>query len=286
MELFKSKIKDIAVFLVFVALLIVGTKFDFKISDSINSNNWGNFFAAAIAKMPIYFLTIYACVNLFIAALKKEDKVTKYLMCFIYTLGALLAGMLMFEDIVEMFDVSKIIKYVIALAIGCALIAYLYFVLKDQSEAQMANKKEYLVIIISVAIIVVLTFAIKSFMDRTRFVDILQQKGEFTPWYKRGTGGDSMPSGHMAMATALFAAIPYFKKINLFKGFNYLYYPVIFVYATLVGLSRISFGMHFMSDVAVAAILGFCVSKVVTWILLGFKEDNLDIKEGGFLAKL
>ena len=33
MELFKSKIKDIAVFLVFVALLIVGTKFDFKISD-------------------------------------------------------------------------------------------------------------------------------------------------------------------------------------------------------------------------------------------------------------
>ena len=286
MELFKSKIKDIAVFLVFAALLIVGTKFDFKISDSINSNNWANYFAAAIAKMPIYFLTIYACVNLFIAALKKEDKVTKILMCFIYTLGALFAGMLMFEDIVEMFDLNKIVKYAIALAVGCVLIVYLYFVLKDQTEAQMANKKEFLVIIISVAAIVVLTFAIKSFMDRTRFVDILQRNGEFTPWYKKGTGGDSMPSGHMAMATALFAAIPYFKKINLFKGHNYLYYPVIFVYAVLVGLSRVSFGMHFVSDVAVAAIVGFCVSKVVTWVLLGFKEDNLEIKEGGFLAKL
>ena len=285
MTTFKNKIQDIVVFLVFAALLIVGTKFDFRFSDKIYSNNWFNFFVAAIAKMPVLFLTIYACVNLFIMSMKKENKAEKYIMAFVYALGALVAGALMFEDMAEVF-VDGILKYVIAAAVGCLVIAYLWYVLKDQTEKQIENKKEFLVLIISVAIIVVLTFAIKSIIDRTRFIDILQRKGTFTQWYQIGTGGDSMPSGHTAMAVALFAAIPYFKKINLFRGKDFLYYPVIGIYTLLIGFSRISFGMHFLSDVAVAAIVGYCVSKVVTWIMLGFKEDKLEIKEGSFLAKL
>ena len=285
MTTFKNKIQDIVVFLVFAALLIVGTKYDFRFSDSIHSTNWFNFFVAAIAKMPACFIAMYACVNLFLMALKKENKAEKYVMLFIYALGAIFIGALMFEDMVEVF-IDGILKYVIAAAIGCLIIAYLYYVLKDQTEKQLENKKEFLVIVIALAIIVVLTFAIKSVMDRTRFIDVLARKGSFTKWYEIGTGGDSMPSGHTAMAVALIAAIPYFKKVDAFKGKNFLYYPVIGVYALLVGLSRISFGRHFLSDVAVAGLVAFCVSKAVTWIMLGFNEDKLEIKEGGFLSKL
>lgn len=287
MELIKNKLKDLAVIVVAIVLLILGTKFDFKLSDNFYSdNNWLNFFVAAIAKMPLYYATMYACVALFVLALKKENKIDKYLMACIYAVGAFVSGMLMFEDIVEIF-IDGIFKCLIALAVGAALVAYLYYVLKDRNaESFLAYKKEMLVIVISVALIVVATAVIKEVIDRTRFNDILLQQGTFTPWYKRGTGGDSMPSGHTAMAVALFAVIPYLKKINLFKGKDYLYYPVIGVYSLLVALSRINMGMHFLSDTAVAMIVAFCISKAVTWVLLGFKEDKLEIMEGSILNRL
>ena len=236
--------------------------------------------------MPVYYATMYACVALFVLALKKENKIDKYLMASIYAIGAFLSGALMFEDVVETF-MNGIFKYLIALAIGALLVGYLFYVLKDRNQEQLlAQKKEMLVIVISIALIVIATFIIKEVMERTRFNDLLMQQGSFTPWYKRGTGGDSMPSGHTAMAVALFAIIPYLKKIDLFKGKNYLYYPVIGVYALLVALSRISMGMHFLSDTAVAMIVAFVISKAVTWCLLGFKEDKLDIKEGSLLNRL
>ncbi len=287
MELLKNKLKDLAVIIIAIVLLILGTKFDFRFSDNIYSdNNWLNFFVAAIAKMPVYYATMYVCVALFVLALAKENKVEKYLMASIYAVGAFVSGMLMFEDVVETF-MDGIFKYLIAFAIGALLAGYLFYVLKDKNkETFLSQKKEMLVIVISVALIVIATALLKEVIERTRFEDLLMQQGSFTPWYKKGTGGDSMPSGHTAMVVALFAVIPYLKKIDLFKGKNYLYYPIICVFALCVALSRISMGKHFLSDTAVAMIVAFVISKAVTWCLLGFKEDKLEIKEGSLLAKL
>ena len=293
MSLFKNKIKDICVVLIFVALLIIGTKFDFKFSDKIYSDrNWLNFFVAIIAKMPAYFVALYAAISLLVLSLKKENKLDKYFMACIYILGALLIGMLMFEDVVEVFtdkikNHGDLIKYAIALAIGAALSGYLYFILsKSNIEKLQSEKKEYLVVVISIAFIVVATFALKEIFERTRFEELLLQHGKFTQWYEIGVGGDSMPSGHTALAIALIAEIPYLKKIDLFKGKSYLYYPVIILYTLLIGLSRISYGKHFLSDVAVGALVAYCISKVVTWILLGFEENKLEIKQGSFLDRL
>ena len=287
MKLLKSKIPDIAVFAVFAALLILGTKLDFKISDNMYSErNWLNFFVAAIAKLPLYFIAMYACVSLFILALKKQSKPEQIVMAFVYALGACVCGMFAFEDMVEAF-IDGIFKYLIALAVGILVSGYLYYVLRNKAEEELLKlKKEELVLIISVAIIVIITFALKELIDRARFYEFLTRKGTFTQWYQKGSGGESMPSGHVAMSAALFATVPYFKKIDLFKGKNWLYYPIIALYAILVGLSRISFGMHYMSDVAVGALVGYCVSKVVTWIMLGFDEEKVDIKEGSILNKL
>ena len=287
MKLFKSKIQDIVVFVIFVGLLILGTKLDFKISDKMyTEKNWLNFFVAAIAKLPFYFVAMYACVNLFISALRKQNKAEKYIMAFVYCLGALVCGMFAFEDMIEVF-IDGIFKYLIAMAVGALVSGYLYYVFRNKAEEEIIRyKKEFLTIIIAAAIIVVITFALKSFIDRARFYEFLNRHGSFTPWYKKGTGGDSMPSGHVAIAAALFATIPLFKKMDLFKGKDYLYYPVIALYALLVGLSRIAFGMHYMSDVAIGGIVGYCVSKVVTWILFGFAEENTEIKEGSLLSKL
>ena len=287
MKLLKSKIQDIIVFVVFAALLVIGTKLDFKISDNMYSErNWLNFFVAAIAKLPLYFVAMYACINLLILALKKQNKTEQYIMVFVYALGACICGMFAFEDMVEVF-IDGIFKYLIALAVGALVSGYLFFVLRNKAEEELIKyKKEELVMIISVAIIVVITFALKELIDRARFAEFLTRQGTFTQWYQKGSGGESMPSGHVAMSAALFATIPYFKKVDLFKGKNWLYYPVIALYAILVGLSRISFGMHYMSDVAIGALVGYCVSKAVTWIMLGFDEEKIEIKEGSILNKL
>ena len=287
MKLLKSKVYDIAALIIFVALLIVGTKLDFKISDKLYAErNWLNFFVAAIAKIPVYFIAMYACVNLFVSAMRKQTKSEQIIMAGIYVLGACICGMFAFEDIVEVF-IDGIFKYLIALVVGALASGYLYYVLRNRPEEEIQKyKKEFLTLIISVGVIVVITFALKSFIDRARFAELLERKGSFTNWYEKGTGGDSMPSGHVAMSMALIASIPLFKKRDIFKGKDWLYYPIILVYTLLVGLSRIAFGMHYLSDVAVGALVALCASRCVTWILFGFSEENIDIKEGAFLNKL
>lgn len=287
MKLLKSKIYDIVALVIFIVLLIVGTKLDYRISSKLYSErNWFNFFVAAIAKMPVYFIAMYACISLFVSALRKQIKTEKIIMAIIYAGGACLCGMFAFEDIIEVF-IDGVLKYAIALVVGALASGYLYYVLRNKpNEDILKYKKEYLTIILSVGIIVVITFALKSFMDRARYIEIIQRQGDFTEWYQKGTGGDSMPSGHVAMSMALVAILPLVKKADLFKGKDWLYYPIVIVYTFLVGLSRIAFGMHFMSDVAIAALVAMCVSRVVTWCLYGFSEENIEIKEGCFLNKL
>lgn len=279
----KNKIKDISVFAIFGIMLIVGTFLDFKISDKIYSqNNWLNIFIELIAKMPIYAIGIFACANMFFLALKKENRYLRILFSFIYIAGAIVCGALMLEDVISVFIDSKI-KYIISAVVGIAFFIALVVGLKNKEEFAKENKKEFIVILFSIATIVVLTFLIKSIMDRSRFADIILQEGSFTKWFKKGVGGDSMPSGHVASFVALFSCIPLYNKLKKNTLKPWIEYLILMILAIIVALSRISNGSHFMSDVAVAGIMAFVVSKAYTWIFLGFEENKLEITKGSFV---
>ncbi len=66
----------------------------------------------------------------------------------------------------------------------------------------------------------------------------------------------SMPSGHAA--TAFMAA-------TLLSGF-FGRYAAWFAYAALVAFSRVYVGVHYVSDVAVGALVGVMIGLILAWI--------------------
>lgn len=286
MQLLKGKVKDICVLFIFIAMLILGTKLDFRISDNLFSrHNWFNFFMEIIVKMPVYFIGLYACIGLFNLA-KTKQKPMSYIFMAIYSLGGSICGMLMLEDVVASFNADGILKYAIAFIMAVVLFIVIYKYVPRNIDEDVNAKKEYLVAIISIAIVVALIFILKQLVERARFEDFLNATGNFSKWYQKGSGGDSFPSGHMASMVLLFACVPMLKKINFIKYKDYIIYIIAMALSLLTAYSRISHGKHYMSDVAVSGIIAFLVSKIVTWVILGINENNFEIKKDSLIDKL
>jgi len=110
-------------------------------------------------------------------------------------------------------------------------------------------------IFISVAISAILANILKYTTD-------LPRPYELYPFIEKlGSGGSpSFPSGHTADAFAFAMAVSLIKR-NL-----KLTIPV-FIWASLVGYSRICLGVHFPSDVMAGALLGIFCAVVVYWLI-------------------
>lgn len=89
---------------------------------------------------------------------------------------------------------------------------------------------------------------------------------------KRSTGGESsFPSGHameaFAMATAVMLC---FRK----RAFTVL----VFIWAALVGYSRITLGVHYPSDVVGGMIIGAGIGWLVVWLAGKFRCFSIENK--------
>lgn len=91
---------------------------------------------------------------------------------------------------------------------------------------------------------------LKPLVDRTRPYDVLGYDPVIPP-----VGDPSFPSGHTA---ASFAAATAIYAINRKWGI------AAYVFAAVMGFSRLYLGVHFPTDVVFGAILGTVVAKIVT----------------------
>lgn len=105
---------------------------------------------------------------------------------------------------------------------------------------------------------------IKNAVERTRFYEMIDpmihndpQFTMYTPWYIHGNGGASFPSGHTASGAALFLSLTLCDTVDAFKNKERVFFLLSWVYTWLLGFSRMIMGRHFLSDVAVGAMLGF-----------------------------
>lgn len=105
---------------------------------------------------------------------------------------------------------------------------------------------------------------IKNAVERTRFYEMAdpaiyndQSFSMFTPWYSHGFGGSSFPSGHTASGAAAFLSLLLCDTLDCFKNRERLFFALSWIYTWLLGFSRMIMGRHFLSDVAVGAMLGF-----------------------------
>ncbi len=105
---------------------------------------------------------------------------------------------------------------------------------------------------------------IKNAVERTRFYEMVDptvyndpQFTMFTPWYMHGNGGSSFPSGHTASGAALFLSLTLCDTLDTFKNKERVFFLLSWVYTWVLGFSRMMMGRHFLSDVAMGAMLGF-----------------------------
>lgn len=78
----------------------------------------------------------------------------------------------------------------------------------------------------------------------------------------------SFPSGHTVAAAASFAAIILPDMYPKFKKATWAFWVVPAVYTTLVAISRIVMGAHYLSDVLFGGFIGFGVAALIRWIFL------------------
>jgi undecaprenyl-diphosphatase len=148
-------------------------------------------------------------------------------------------------DLVFQFNIRKIARSVSMLGDGYLYVAlvWLIYMLDPLHATQLASS-----VVMAFAIERPLYFVLKNLICRPR-------PGNALPGFPiLHTASDefSLPSGHTS-AAFLFATI--------LAQFYPAFFPLFFILAGLIGLSRILLGVHYPSDIAAGMVLG-CLSAL------------------------
>ncbi len=131
-------------------------------------------------------------------------------------------------------------------------------------------KKQYrksLLIGLTGIIATITSFLLKQFFAQPRPSLFFQEKNfSLTPVHgiDLHTGLTSFPSGHTTAAFALFSLLAFFSQSKK-------YGTLFFIIATLVGISRIYLGQHFLKDIYAGSLLG-TLSAAIIYLL--FKKNT------------
>jgi membrane-associated phospholipid phosphatase len=118
-----------------------------------------------------------------------------------------------------------------------------------------------------------ITQSIKFFWGRVRFVSLLPDYSNYTPFYLPAgpLTSESLPSGHVAMAFVVTPLVFYFARTTGTKTALPVTL-VVLVYGLLVAYGRILAGAHYLTDCIFSMGSSFLVAAVVMRLLLNRKK--------------
>lgn len=122
-----------------------------------------------------------------------------------------------------------------------------------------------------------ITQSIKFFWGRVRFVSLLPDFSNYTPFYIPAGPfiSESLPSGHVAMAFVLTPLIFYFARMSDRKT-TLLVTLVVFAYGLAIAYGRILAGAHYLTDCIFSMGSSLLVAAVVMRFLL---NRNISLKQ-------
>ena len=268
------KKNTVVLLIVLIVCFLIGTFFDLTISNSLYSkNNIIGCFFTVVGIYPFFSFNIYASsfvLGYEIVNNKKTNIIRKVICAVIACVYIVyIGGSLLTKDGVGMLlpELSKTLETLIIifgiLCLGVTTFAYGYSKGKKCKDIKKVNNTYRLLICLVIAYI--LMTSLKSFFNRPRYrVTLKNIPGiEYTPWYKKindikslvlenGIDNEeirSFPSGHGLVSgccVAIFSTYFKNKKLGFIIGTLYM---------SLVMLSRIILGAHFLSDVTFGAIV-------------------------------
>lgn len=273
---------QIATLGIFIIMLIVASIMDLNISKAMYLGESAGILGAVLGKVPAWIMCLIATSVLLRNAWLLENKNKKRIpLILLYVLGVIASGFLMGYSMAD--DIlTDINKYISALLIGLgAAIFAVYFIFKVKEENILKLRKWAITSLIAVAVVVIAVAGLKLVWGRTRYIDYLNGIGQYSDWFEpQGIkGGDSFPSGHTGLAACIFLIIPLFKSIGKDKNYLILAYCLSLAFVLFIMFSRIMGGHHFMSDVVIAAIIGFVTVSIATDIAYGTDMNKIEFSE-------
>lgn len=282
-------------------LFVAGTFWDLEISKKLASvkteeyftrNGFVNFLEA-FSEFPVYLLLVFSvgiCGFCFADGEKKAYKITYLVITGIIVFVVALIGIYrMVNTLGEIYEFQEdalkplaVICYI--LFAFCLVILEFWFLYAFSKEKIKKLFYFSLASVIVVILSVVVTQALKLIWARPRFrtLKLLDDYSLYKKWFtpsfgKRNYLGldkdafKSFPSGHCSFVATLLclAYLPRFIKTN--KKVTYITFFVPLAYLSVVGLSRIVAGAHYLTDV----IAGSMISVALTYFVFkAFVKKN------------
>lgn len=279
--------------LIALCLLLLGSLLDLETSQQMYYGD--SFFPLVgdvLGKMPGYLALSISFSLLFTAGRRRGFRGLDLLLNIMYFVGIVVSFTLMFHDCVELLlaKESKVWQVLLSFMIGVAFAAFSIKLYKRVDEETLLKLKKWsIATIISIAIVIVLVIILKYSWGRPRFIDVDNGSAKFSEWWQAAPsrGGDSFPSGHVALACCSFFFVPFIDIIyeGNFKGII-IVDACATAYTLLTAFFRIMGGHHFMSDVAVSMILVVLVHYISMRVSYGKNFSSFYFKETNFLNRL
>ena len=269
----------IALEALFIALVFIGSVYDFNITYALSGTKVSNaslvyasnFMIKAleiIGEWPAIMFSSFACC-IIVKNIRKLVKKSNLALFFV-AMFDLAVMVLMFIGWHRTFkDVLGDVKgWQYAIIIPLAL-AFFFLMRYAASKVSKETAKRFfipaVVTVISAAVILVLIEGIKIVWGRARLIEIIAANdvSKFTSWYIPNwfSGSKSFPSGHVGHSTLLFLIPIWFDEKAGDKA-RRLTYIGVGAWVLILGFSRLCAAAHFLTDIT----FGFAISFIITQI--------------------
>lgn len=276
--------------LILIALLVVASFFDQKISSTFYSVNFISKIAAVIGKIPAYFILALAGAVLAKSASLKEKRyrtrmplIAFYL--FVTLVGSLMLGYSMVDDVVNKTSLKIIVALILMALTMATVLSLVKLITADKINLL---KKWAFTSLITIAVIIIVVAVLKLAWGRVRYEDIVTGQGAFSPWYipQGYTGNKSLPSGHVALSACLFLLVPMFRALPNLRSVSVGMVFISLAFTVAVAFARIMGGHHFLSDVTIAIIISYLTITVSNLIAYGANGDKFLLSQNNILNRL
>lgn len=256
----------LAFYIIFGICLIIGTFADLKLDQAIyNPDSRFAIFFENFAEVPMYLIAPFAGTVMFWAR-PTEVRKTSIITGVVWTLVTLAGSVVFLIEMGEDWfgeDFSTVALIFIGIAFAAVVLFAGQFIKKD-----VMIKLQPLAImgIVYLLCMIVLGEVLKTLWGRARYRDMVNGTDgltldDFSLWFiPQGlTGNRSFPSGHTYSAAMTVIASSLADRFRSLKKYQPLFFIIPAIFTILTAASRLVAGAHFISDVAVGAMLSVTV---------------------------
>ncbi len=310
MTFLKKNLNYVVLFFMLVVLMAVGTFLDLPFSQAVAELEPGKYYSKNVfavffecfGETPIYILPSLALGVLFFyiksnQKLKKSAKIILAVLCFCCALGLNYYGshkLLKYYNLhVATVTMSGFLKIACEAGLGVAFTVLWFFIASFVKPKYLKSLAICSLIVVLTAIFSqVTTQALKPFFGRARYrlMNVTGDFSEFTRWYEINVGKKvsaeqllagvekdgykSFPSGHTTAAAIVFSIMSLASVFVIDKRRETLIFIATCLYVFVVAYFRIIMGAHYLTDVAMGAIIGLLSFLLARLIVLKVLKKN------------